>query len=965
MVKLHQQADQEVNRLDKLGESMADDLKVILDDSARVGNAAGAAATGVAVEHMLLGRLNVAQFLATNDVARIDKVSDLIGNEFAEHLGEVRKALTNAQLLRRLDQVERDRQQYLTGAAAVRKAIVERNALVTDVLDKLGPEIADGAEEVKLMIKAEQDELGPQVESSNRTTIIVAVGVALIGLLVSIVLARVFTKGIAGPMVAIAQRAREFAQGELDGEIAIRQKDEVGMVAEAFRDMQVRLQGMVAQTDLLTQATNDGRLSVRAEAAGLEGGWRRMIEGLNGLADAYTAPITMTADYVDRISKGDIPPKITDDYQGDFNAIKDNLNRCIDAVAALIEDAQGLVIAAVEGRLNERADATRHQGDFARIIGGVNRVVDVLVSHLDALPTPAMVIDPDFTIRYMNDAGCGVLGRSQEQLVGAKCFDNFKTSDCRTDKCACARAMRNGASVTSETDAHPNGKSLDISYTGLPLRDEAGQVIGAFEVVTDLTAVKQAACQTERGAALARKQGAFQAKEIEKLVVNLDKVAQGDLAVSLAVAAADEDTQEVAHSFEQINAAVKKTVTALQALIKDANALAEAGVAGQLDARADAARHQGEYRRIVEGVNATLDAIVTPINEAATVLERLADYDLQARVTGSYAGDFAKIKDALNKTGEGLHAAIAQVNEAVGQVASAAEQIAATSQAVAQGASEQASSLEETSSALEQMTGQTKQNADNTQQARAVAKTTQELAEKGGTSMQQMVAAMTNIRKSAEDTSAIIKDINEIAFQTNLLALNAAVEAARAGDAGRGFAVVAEEVRNLALRAKEAANKTEGLIAQSAKLANEGGTISGDVSENLTQIVESIGKVADFVDEIAVASEEQAKGIGQVNRAVAEMDKVVQQAAANSEESSSAAEQLSSQSQELTGMIGRFRLSRERSAHELAPQPAKGTRMPAKPKSKGNGAAGGNGKWEKRAAAQLIPLDDDEARREF
>ena len=242
-------------------------------------------------------------------------------------------------------------------------------------------------------------------------------------------------------------------------------------------------------------------------------------------------------------------------------------------------------------------------------------------------------------------------------------------------------------------------------------------------------------------------------------------------------------------------------------------------------------------------------------------------------------------------------------------MASAAEQIAATSQAVAQGASEQASSLEETSSALEQMTGQTKQTADNTQQARAVAKNTQKLAEKGNAAMGQMVAAMANIRKSAEDTSAIIKDINEIAFQTNLLALNAAVEAARAGDVGRGFAVVAEEVRNLALRAKEAANKTEGLIAQSAKLANEGGTISGEVNENLAMIVDSIGKVADFVDEIAVASEEQAKGIAQVNRAVAEMDKVVQQSAASSEESSSAAEELSSQSQELAGMVGRFRLS--------------------------------------------------------
>jgi methyl-accepting chemotaxis protein len=97
---------------------------------------------------------------------------------------------------------------------------------------------------------------------------------------------------------------------------------------------------------------------------------------------------------------------------------------------------------------------------------------------------------------------------------------------------------------------------------------------------------------------------------------------------------------------------------------------------------------------------------------------------------------------------------------------------------------------------------------------------------------------------------------------------------------------------------------------------------------------------------------------------VAEMDKVVQQAAANSEESSSAAEELSSQSQELAAMIGRFQLSGARSARALAPPPAKVARLPAKPKSKGNVAAGGNGKWEKRAAAQLIPLDD-EALREF
>ena len=381
----------------------------------------------------------------------------------------------------------------------------------------------------------------------------------------------------------------------------------------------------------------------------------------------------------------------------------------------------------------------------------------------------------------------------------------------------------------------------------------------------------------------------------------IDRIAQGDIPPKI--------TDTYRGDFNVIKNNLNHMVDALQALIADVNTLADAGVAGKLGIRAEGSRHRGEYRRIVEGINATLDAIVAPINEAAAVLERLANYDLRARMQGEAAGDFAKIKDSLNRTAEGLHEAIAQVNEAVGQVASAAEQIAATSQAVALGASEQASSLEETSSALEQMTGQTKQTADSTQQARAVAKNTQKLAEKGNAAMGQMVAAMANIRKSAEDTSTIIKDINEIAFQTNLLALNAAVEAARAGDVGRGFAVVAEEVRNLALRAKEAANKTEGLIAQSARLANEGGTISGEVNEHLALIVDSIGKVADFVDEIAVASEEQAKGIAQVNRAVSEMDQVVQQSAASAEESASAAEELSSQSQELAGMVGRFRLS--------------------------------------------------------
>jgi len=167
---------------------------------------------------------------------------------------------------------------------------------------------------------------------------------------------------------------------------------------------------------------------------------------------------------------------------------------------------------------------------------------------------------------------------------------------------------------------------------------------------------------------------------------------------------------------------------------------------------------------------------------------------------------------------------------------------------------------------------------------------------------------MAKIKASAEGTSQIIKDINEIAFQTNLLALNAAVEAARAGEAGRGFAVVAEEVRSLALRSKEAANKTEELIRQSVREAGEGEVTAKKVNGKLSEIVASVSKVTDIVAEISATAREQAAGIDQVNKAMSQMNTVTQQNAASSEESSSAAAELSGQAEQLAAMVGLFQL---------------------------------------------------------
>ena len=169
--------------------------------------------------------------------------------------------------------------------------------------------------------------------------------------------------------------------------------------------------------------------------------------------------------------------------------------------------------------------------------------------------------------------------------------------------------------------------------------------------------------------------------------------------------------------------------------------------------------------------------------------------------------------------------------------------------------------------------------------------------------MSELTSSMADILKASDETSKIIKTIDEIAFQTNLLALNAAVEAARAGEAGAGFAVVADEVRNLALRAAEAAKTTANLIEGTSKKVREGSEFVKRSNAVFSHVTESTTKIRDLISEIAAASSEQAKGIEQVNIAVIEMEKVTQQNAATAEESASASEQMNAQAEQMKAMV--------------------------------------------------------------
>ncbi len=453
--------------------------------------------------------------------------------------------------------------------------------------------------------------------------------------------------------------------------------------------------GALQAFEPLLKEIKAGRLDARADTRDILGGDKEILEGVNEMLDAVIGPLNVAAEYVDRISKGDIPDKITDEYSGDFNEIKNNLNQCITVLNDLGDESSKLISAAIAGRLDIRGDTSKFSGDYAKIIGGINATIDTLVGHIDNIPAPAMIIDNDFTIQYMSKAGADVIGIPQNQLIGQKCYDHLATSDCRTQNCACASAMKSGKSEIRETDAHPGDKDMWISYTGVPVKDQEGKTIGALEIVIDQTEVKKAMEDAKEKAAFlnnvptpvmavdkefnvrflnragamvvgkteeaCKGQKCFSlfntghcntpecqvAKAIQQDAIftndTIAKLSGGELPIRYTGAPLKDDKGNIIGGLEYV-LDISKELDVTNGI----KLLSEAAIDGKLDTRADIKKYEGNYKAIVQGVNDTLDAVIGPLNVAAEYVDRISKGDIPDKITDTYNGDFNEIKNNLN-----------------------------------------------------------------------------------------------------------------------------------------------------------------------------------------------------------------------------------------------------------------------------------------------------------------------------
>ena len=689
-----------------------------------------------------------------------------------------------------------------------------------------------------------------------------------------VLLAGRIARDIARPIAETSRVLDAVAKGELDQKLEVRTQDEIGAMAHSLNATVEVLSGVLSEAGKLTEASRRGDLHQRADATRFQGAYGKLVAGMNETLDGVVAPLDESSAVLKRLAQGDVTARIEGEFVGDYRAIREALEQTSKTLADVLAETSRLIEASRQGKLSERADPARYQGAYRELVGGINSMLDGVVGPIHETS--------------------GALSKIARGDLSARIESRFP-GDWQPVQQAVEETVRVLGDLTGETR-----KLIGSVEKGeLGLRSDAQRFQGSYrELCTGMNAMLDG---VERPIAACR--------------AALGEVARGNLSAHM--------DGEYQGEFLAMRESLDSTVAVLRRLVEETGTLIEAADRGELGKRARAGEFEGGFRELCEGVNRLLDGVLRPIEAAQEALERLAQRDLSSGMQGEYAGDHARVQQALGTAVGSMREAVlsigrnartlgeqaASLSDVGSKMSNSLEETSAQAQVVSSAAVQVGTNIQTVASASEEMSASVSEISRSVSEVTRVATAAVERAEFAD-------KAVDKLASSSRDIGEVVKLIHSIAGQTNLLALNATIEAARAGEAGKGFSVVANEVKLLAGEAGKATEEIASRIATIQHDTEDARKVISEIISTIREIHAAQTTIASAVEEQSATTKEIARNVTEAARGSSEIASSIQtvaqatiDGASGASQSKAAAQGLARMAEELTALVQAFKTS--------------------------------------------------------